>query len=62
MTRKLLSLLFSVAVLIGAAGCFEEKKPEQNQETFVPVEPGVRLQRFCQILCIRCCMCCMFVL
>ena len=53
MTRKLLSLLFFAVILIGAAGCFEEKKPEQNQETFVPVEPGVRLQRFCQILCIN---------
>ena len=53
MTRKLLSLLFSAAVLIGAVGCFEEKLPEQNLEPFVPVEPGERLQRYCQVLCLN---------
>ena len=53
MKRKIALLLFSVAVLIGAAGCFEEKEPEQIQEPFVPVEPGVRLERHCDILCLN---------
>ena len=53
MTRKILSLLFSAAVLIGIAGCFEEKEPEQTQEPFVPVEPGIRLERHCDILCLN---------
>ena len=53
MTRKLLSLLFSVAVLIAAAGCFEEKESVQTQESFVPVEPGIRLERHCEILCLN---------
>lgn len=48
----ILLLLFSAAVLIGAVGC-EENQPEQKQETFVPVEPGVRLERHCDILCLN---------
>ncbi len=53
MKRNIILLLFSVAVLIGAAGCFDEKEPEQIQEPFVPVEPGVRLERHCDILCLN---------
>lgn len=53
MKRNIVLLLFSVVVLIGAAGCFEEKEPEQVQEPFVPVEPGVRLERHCDILCLN---------
>lgn len=53
MKRNIILLLFSVAVVIGAAGCFEENKKEQTPETFVPVEPGVRIQRFCQLLCLN---------
>ena len=53
MNRYLFSLFCSAAVLVSAVGCMEEKEPEQVQETFVPVEPGVRLQRHCQILCLN---------
>ena len=53
MTHKLLSLLFSAAVLIAAAGCFEEKELEQTPEPFTPVEPGIRLERHCDVLCLN---------
>lgn len=53
MKLNIILLLFSVAVLIGAAGCFEEKESAPVQEPFVPVEPGIRLERHCEILCLN---------
>ena len=53
MKRYLFSLFCSAAVLVSAVGCMEEKEPEQALENFVPVEPGVRLERHCDILCLN---------
>ena len=52
MTRKVLLLLIFAAALVGAVGC-EENLPEQKQEPFVPVEPGARLERHCDIVCLN---------
>ena len=53
MKRLSLLLLCSVAILIGTTGCIEENEPKQSLEDFVPVEPGPRLERHCDILCLN---------
>lgn len=51
--RTSAQLLVILSLTLFCSGCYEDKTVQPQENTFVPVEPGERLQRICQVICLN---------